>query len=121
MTPVENANQAEFVLQAGDYSSRDLLVARMEGEESISSLFRYRLVLVSSNNEIESEGLLGQPALITVVANKNQRDGGRPDDPEVARFVNGTVSRFEHLHDGINYSYYAMEIVPLFWQLELRA
>jgi len=61
MSPDEQANEAQCLFEVGQYGADDLLVLTLEGEESISRLFHYRLLLASAHTDIGTELLVVDP------------------------------------------------------------
>lgn len=114
------ASTSQYVFRAGEFSTRDLLCAKVEGTEAISQLFHYRLHLVSPSRDIKASDIVGEAAVLTTMINPEQEGGGVKEDATIARFANGIVSRFEHLYDGTNYSHYEAEMVPFAWLLRFR-
>jgi len=114
-----DANIAQYSFRAAKLSPREMLVVSFNGSEAISRLYHYRILVASKNRDLKSEDLVGKVGVLTILM--NPEDGnGTPDDPDVARFVNGIICRFDHLFDGTTFSHYELELVPFVWLLRLR-
>ncbi len=84
---------------------KDKVVLRsFTGTEAMSSLYSYRLELLSRDDTIQAADLMAQPISFWVLY---------PDDKP--RYFHGYVSRFEYLGRGDRGSMYRIEAVPWFW------
>lgn len=81
-------------------------VARFEGQEAISDLFRFELTLTSDDPHIAFADVIGSPALLTLDM-----------DQSAPRHVHGIVSRFRQAEDGKKRSVYHARLVPKLWRL----
>jgi type VI secretion system secreted protein VgrG len=88
-----------------------LLVKSFSGEESISSLFRFQLDLVSEETTIPPKSIVGKKVTVSVL----QFDG------KTERYFSGYISRFTQLPSAGRYSSYRAEMVPWPWFLTLAA
>jgi type VI secretion system secreted protein VgrG len=88
-----------------------LLVKSFSGEESISSLFRFHLDLVSEETTIPPKSIVGKKVTVSVL----QFDG------KTERFFSGYISRFSQLPSGGRHNRYQAEMVPWPWFLTLAA
>jgi len=89
------------------------LLESFSGWEGFSELFQYTAVLLSEDNSIEGDQLVGKRVSVTY---NYEADGG-----EGERQFNGYVNRFEYLGergDPVNMSGYEISIVPWFWFLK---
>jgi len=84
----------------------DLLFYRMEGQESLSEPFEFKLHLLSKIASIKPEDLLGE--LLTVRI--ELADGSW-------RFFNGYVTRFGRCENFSEYLQYQVEVRPWLWLL----
>jgi type VI secretion system secreted protein VgrG len=86
----------------------ELILTRLEGEEAVSGLFRFRFEMVSPNDGLGAKDLLGKR--VTGIVR-------RPTDEE-PRYFSGMVTSFGRGPMFTrNYRYYACEIRPWFWFL----
>lgn len=108
MPIVEITTEAPHVFKAGGYPADKLRVLRFEGHEGLSQVFRFNLDLASSDQKIDFDQVVGQPALLTVRGIKGTRS------------VHGIVSLFEQTGKEGKWSLYRAEIVPAIWKLGLR-
>jgi len=115
----EQSNIAQYEFESASTTATDLLVLKIEGEESLSQLFKYRLLLCGEI-DVDPDQIVGRSGRITVFMNPNDTGGAHPDDSRVARYVSAIVSRFEHVGDGNRFSYYEAELSPIFWLLTFR-
>lgn len=83
-----------------------LLLISLTGHEGISELFHYQLDLVSEENTVDFDKLLGQKVSIE----------WRIDEGE-SRYFCGIVSRFSQAERSFTLTRYSMEVVPQFWLL----
>lgn len=94
----------------------ELLLAGFRGNEGISSLFHFDLDLLSENQNVVFENIIGQNVTISMILN----DGSQ-------RFFNGIISSFCQEKGGSlsgsneDLAYYTAEMVPWFWLLTRSA
>jgi type VI secretion system secreted protein VgrG len=100
--------EADFLLEAGTYSSKDLQVIRFEGEEALSKPFLFQLEVAMEEAEPDFDALLGQAAMLTI-----EGDQG-------TRYVCGIVSKFEQFSEPARLTQYKVDVVPKLWLLGLR-
>ena len=86
--------------------SQTLRVVRFEGQEGLSELFRFEVIVACEDDAVGFDGVLGQPALLTMVA-----DEGEP------RYVHGLVARLRQGDFGKKLTTYHVTIVPRPWRL----
>ena len=88
----------------------ELLLTGFAGSEGISSLFSYRIDLLSERNSIPAVDILRTPICVTV----KTADG-------TDRFIHGVVRRFTQLGRSEGLTAYRAELVPWFWFLSLSS
>ena len=93
-----------------DGETRKFVVARLEGEESLSGLFHYRLALKSWDGNVDFSSLLGQTMTVSIL----QYNGTK-------RYINGICYRFIQAGKGTRLYHYFAELRPWTWQLTLTA
>src|ERR1700684_2095813 len=87
-----------------------LLLQGFSGHEGISRLFSFHLDLLSDNNSISFDDIVGQNVTINVtLADQSQR------------YFNGYVSRFAQSGSDARFTHYQMEVVPWLWFLTRNA
>ena len=86
--------------------SQTLRVVRFAGEEGLSELFRFEVIVASEDGAVAGGDLLGKPALLTM----------RADDSE-PRYVHGIVARLRQGDSGKKLTTYHLTIVPRAWRL----
>lgn len=109
MPIVEIKTEAPHVFKAGAYPAEKLRVLRFEGTEGLSQMFHFSLDLASSDQKIDFDQVVGQPALLTAKGIKGVRQ------------VHGLVSLFEQTGKEGKWGLYRAEVVPAIWKLGLRA
>jgi len=85
-----------------------LLLLGITGQESVSTVYRYRLELMSDDPAISGADLLRKPVAIAIVL----ADGSE-------RWIHGIVSRFSQHGRQDELTFYEAEIVPSLWFLSL--
>ena len=86
-----------------------LAVARFEGEEAISELYRFDLWLASYDPLLSFSTFVGHPALLTLSSAGDEQ-----------RYVHGIVSRFTQGEEGKSLAVYRATLVPKVWRLQYR-
>jgi type VI secretion system secreted protein VgrG len=81
-------------------------VARFEGEEAISQLFHFQVLLTSKDPNIAFADVIGKPALLTLDTSESE-----------PRHVHGIVSRFVLGDEGKKFTAYHATLVPSVWRL----
>ena len=87
-----------------------LLLQSFTGNEGISRLFRFHLDLLSENNAISFDDIVGQNVTISVTL-----------ADQSLRYFNGFVSRFAQSGSDARFTHYQMEVVPWLWFLTRNA
>src|SRR5579863_5438389 len=87
-----------------------LLLQRFAGREGISRLFSFQLDLLSENNAISFDDIVGQNVNIRVTL-----------ADQSPRYFNGFVSRFAQSGADARFTHYQMEVVPWLWFLTRNA
>jgi type VI secretion system secreted protein VgrG len=99
-----------YVTTPADEDGRKFDLMKIQGEEQISGLFRYTLMLRSEDGNVDFKKMVGQPVTVTI----EMYNGAK-------RYINGIVSRFmQGAFDGNITTYYA-EIRSWLWQLTLTS
>jgi len=89
-----------------------LLLTDIKGEEGISTLFSFKLSMLSENPSIKFEEIIGENVTISIAL-----------EDDKTRYINGIVSEFSQSRGGeqgtadILLSYYTATIVPRLWLL----
>ena len=87
-----------------------LLLQALSGREGISRLFSFQLDLLSAQDSISFDDIVGQNVTISVtLADQTQR------------YFNGFVSRFALSGSDARFTHYQMEVVPWLWFLTRQA
>jgi type VI secretion system secreted protein VgrG len=98
----------EFASTACD--SDTFAVVRMSGFEAISKPYRFELVLVSDNAQLDLARVLAAKAELRILA----PDGNRQATPYA-----GVLAEFDQLHQAGGFTFYRAVLVPRLWQLSL--
>jgi len=88
------------------FGDSELLVEDLDGEESISGLYVYRLRMVSENPSLAFETIVGKEASLAI----SMADGDK-------RFVHGIVARFRQAGSSRRFTTYFAELCPRLWLL----
>jgi len=83
-----------------------LIVDRMDGEESISSLYVYRLRLLSEDSGLSFDTVVGKSACVSIA----EPGGG-------TKYVHGILGRFRQAGTGRRFTTYFAELYPKLWLL----
>lgn len=86
-------------------------VVEFNGSESLSSLFRFELTLVSSDANVDFDAMLKSKATLTITSS---------DGSEKVPY-HGILCEFEQLAQKNNYVFYKAVLVPRLWALSLYA
>ncbi len=87
---------------------QQLYVMQFWGQEGISQLFQFQLVLAAETPSLDLESVVGQPGVLTLSSVVGKRH------------VNGIVSRFQVREKGRNFTIYQATLVPAVWRLQHR-
>jgi len=109
MAIVRAGNQEDYVFKVSGLAAGKLRVEGFSGSEGISELYRYSVMLVSADGEVDFDAVVGQSALLTITG------------PKGKRYVHGLVSEFEQFGKGDRITSYRAELVPAAWRLAQRA
>src|SRR5262245_15389691 len=88
-----------------------LLLRYFSGQEGLSQLFNFQLDLLSEDNNVNFDSIVGQNVTI----------GMKLADNQTQRFFNGFVSRFAQLPGEARFARYQAEVVPWLWFLTRTA
>jgi type VI secretion system secreted protein VgrG len=98
-------------LKVDGLTENDLLLTSFSGQEEMSRLFSFRLVMISDNNDIKANQVVGKNVTFSVQ---------REDDSR--RYFNGFISRFSAGDEDENgRRNYNAEVVPWLWFLTQTA
>lgn len=86
-----------------------LALRTIVGEERLSSLFTYRVTMISSDEDVAFDTLVGKPVTVTITLG----------DRETKRYINAVVGRIEltHVDDRSLVAHYEAELHPWLWML----
>jgi type VI secretion system VgrG family protein len=98
-----------FEFTSDAYADPDTFaVVRMKGFEAVSRPYRFELVLVSDDADIDFSRVLAADAQLNILA---------PDDESLRAPYGGMLAEFEQLHQAGGYTFYRAVLVPRVWQL----
>jgi type VI secretion system secreted protein VgrG len=107
LSPRLSGNQRfDFVSDA--YDADTFAVVRMHGHEGLSRLYRFELILVSDDAQIDFDKMLQQQATFQILA---------PDDATKNTPYSGMLAEFDQLHQAGGYTFYRAVLVPRMWRL----
>jgi type VI secretion system secreted protein VgrG len=84
-------------------------VARFDGEEALSELYRFELLLVSKNGDIDEPGLIGLDAQFSL------NDGVEGGQDTLYR---GLIQAFSYEYQAGDWTFYRATLAPKLWKLE---
>lgn len=85
-------------------------VVRLKGFEAISQPYRFELVLVCDDAEIDLQKVLAASAHLSILA---------PDDEQRRTTYAGRLSEFDQLQQAGGFTFYRAVLVPRLWQLSM--
>jgi type VI secretion system VgrG family protein len=95
---------------AGDNVDRHTFeVVRFEGEEALAALYRFELLLVSRDNDINERDIIGQAAHFSL---SDGVEGGQPAN------YRGLVQSFAYQYQISDWALYRVTLVPKMWLLD---
>lgn len=103
------AANKRFEFGSDDFDARTFSVVNMEGFESISKPFRFKLVLVSDDPDIDMKKMLKKACTLRIFS----------FDGKTAMPYHGVLAEFEQLHQANGYVFYQALLVPRLWRLSL--
>jgi type VI secretion system secreted protein VgrG len=98
-------NLFDFSSQA--YGGETFHVVRFQGKEGLSRIFRFEITLVSTEDSIDADKMLQEPASLTAKTSKG------------AHARSGVLASFRQLHKMDKYVFYKAVLVPRLWWLTL--
>lgn len=101
-------NEPHYRIHFADIEDDTFGVVSFEGEEEISALFEYRIVLASYDSKIDSSKILNKTATFTLI---------RSDKSEYK--IHGLISRFEQFGQSKDEVFYKVDLVPRLWHANL--
>ncbi len=99
-----------FTFESGAVPEDTFSVVRFSGEEGLSTLYRFDILLISDKEDIDLTAVLQNPATFTV-------KGHFSDGPDLP--FHGILSAFEQMHQAGPYVFYRAELRPKLWWLTL--
>jgi type VI secretion system secreted protein VgrG len=100
------ANQSVVQFSVPALSGEALMVEHMDGEESISGLYRFRVRVLSENPSLAFESIVGKDAVASITM---------PDSSK--QFVHGIVGRFRQAGTTLRFTTYVADLYPKLWLL----
>jgi len=88
-----------------DKITETLHVLEFSGDEAVSELYNFNLVLGCSSSNLDFDKIIGEPAVLTI----NGANG--------ERYVHGMVSRFRYVMKGRKHTVYQASLVPRAWRM----
>ena len=91
-----------------DGLSDELHIMQFQGEEAVSKLFQFSLVLASESSDITFDDVVGKNAVLTLSGEFGKRH------------FHGIISRFQQKEQARRFTVYHATLVPRVWRLNLR-
>lgn len=96
-----------FQFQSQAVDKNTFVVARFHGEEGLSQLYSFEILLVSEKADLDLEAILQSPAVFTI----KSKNGDLP--------YHGILASFEQLHKADTWVFYRAVLRPKLWWLTL--
>jgi len=100
-------SEYSFEFQSKALDKHAFVVARFHGEEGISQLYSFEILLVSEKADLDIEAVLQSPAVFTI----KSKHGDLP--------YHGILASFEQLHQADSWVFYRAVLRPKLWWLTL--
>jgi type VI secretion system secreted protein VgrG len=101
-----NIENFTFTVSGGDFK-----LARVDGEEGLSTLYAYRLHLVSEDPDIDLAALIAKAGVVKFISEGDNTE----------RYVHGMIAGFEIVDQGKRLTTYSALLVPRVWTLTQMA
>ena len=108
MALIRDLSKAQLVLEIGEGGPDQFLVLRYRGTEGLSQLYRFEIEVVTTEENVDFDSIVGQPVTFSINTDFGQR------------YFHGMVGRFELTNETTDQTYYRVELVPTLWQLTHR-
>jgi type VI secretion system secreted protein VgrG len=102
-------NEPYYKMHFSDVEDGIVGVVSFEGEEEISGLFEFRIVLASYEKKLDSSKILNKSASFTMI---------RSDNTE--RVIHGIISQFNQFGQTKDEVFYKVVLVPRLWKTKLN-
>ncbi len=102
-------NEPYYKMHFADVEDGEVGVVSFEGEEEISGLFEFRIILASYEKKLDSSKILNKAASFTMI---------RSDKSE--RVIHGIISQFNQFGQTKDEVFYKVVLVPRFWATKLN-
>ncbi len=106
--PEQKLNEPFYKIHLAEIDNDVFSVLAFEGEAEISTLFEYRMVLVSSDPQIDSSKILNKSATFTFI---------RSD--QSIQNIHGIISQIEQFGHSRDHIFYKLILVPQLWKSKL--
>ncbi|MCA2028516.1 type VI secretion system tip protein VgrG, partial [Enterobacter sp. K16B] len=106
--PLRFSHSHHLLSVKGCESALDVL--SLEGDEALSTPFRYRIEFTSFDHAIAREAMLMKPGSLTLQAPVDQGYGIKTQQP--VRVIQGVVTGFERLGTSKDETHYALTLRP---------
>ena len=101
-------HQATLYLDVTTPLSNDFTLVDLRGEEGISSLFDYTVILQTPDDEVDFDAIVGK----TITVSISMEGGG-------FRYINGVVGEWAREEEGLQSIIYYARLYPWLWKLTL--
>jgi type VI secretion system secreted protein VgrG len=100
-------SEYSFLFQSQAVAKDTFVVVRFHGEEGLSQLYSYEILLVSDKADLDLESILQTPATLTI----KSKNGNLP--------YHGILASFEQMHQVDSWVFYRAVLRPKLWWLTL--
>ncbi|HBE94832.1 MAG TPA: type VI secretion system tip protein VgrG [Desulfovibrio sp.] len=100
-------SEYSFLFQSQAVAKDTFVVVRFQGEEGLSQLYSFEILLVSDKADLDLESILQSPATLTI----KSKNGDLP--------YHGILASFEQLHQADTWVFYRAVLRPKLWWLTL--
>src|SRR5512135_1783991 len=106
--PEQKFNEPYYKMHFAEIDDDVFGVVSFEGNEEISALFEYRIILVSADPKIDFSKILSKPATFTLI---------RTD--QSTQEIHGIISQIEQFGQSKDHVFYKVVLVPRLWKATL--
>ncbi len=108
MPELQKFNQPYYKIHFADLDDDVFAVVSFQGEEEISALFEYHIILVSADPKVDSSKILNKTADFTII---------RAD--QSTQVIHGIISQTEQFGQSKDHVFYKVLLVPRLWKSTL--
>jgi type VI secretion system secreted protein VgrG len=106
--PEKKFNEPYYKIQFAEIDEDVVGVVSFEGEEEISGLYEYRIILASDDPQLDSSKILNKTATFIMI---------RPDESTAE--IHGIIAQVEQFGQARDHVFYKVMLVPRMWKTKL--